>query len=517
MAKDIANNLGAALTQLGIEDKFLSNGELTSFPLVDRGRIANGIIEEKLGSGKWTTVVHLLFGSNAHAHALYEGDYEQLKKDILQSALSSSREYYDMDKVAKDLADSKEFDLLFKIACSIPINYDEFNKLTYHFPKGFFDGQNLQMLHNVAGKKALEENKPDSAAYHFTESGDKENLKAAFEAMLTHSAQRHTDSLEKIALFFPKEQAEMLKRIILSTCSEKSGTVSALKLYWKYVGTNLTLPEHDVNKLYSNAASEAVRFDVTRLPFLKDARLCLLWAKKHAKSEPQASYRIFNALGYKGKEVQTAVLSGLEIERYQHEDQVLTPQDIQKEHLESAYKLASFKVKVVIAKHQKNNRRLQKLSKQAEQKEDLREAYWLWTAGNGNFESKYLTNIRKRLIEKEIKKGSCWMSFIEKNDRPGKLQAYDALMQERQQQRYRFVEVAYELARSLSDQERMQRAREQMVNLNAQRALEAFVKDKKEPDKTGIEYLVNVMAQRFKVEAPTLARIVEKYASGLSI
>jgi hypothetical protein len=50
--------------------------------------------------------------------------------------------------------------------------------------------------------------------------------------------------------------------------------------------------------------------------------------------------------------------------------------------------------------------------------------------------------------------------------------------------------------------------------LSPELALEAFAKDKKNRDKTGIEYLVSVMAQRLNVEAPTLTRIIEKYATG---
>ena len=49
-------NLGGALTALGLEDKFLANGELTNFPLLERGRLANAIIDEKLKAGKWQTL-----------------------------------------------------------------------------------------------------------------------------------------------------------------------------------------------------------------------------------------------------------------------------------------------------------------------------------------------------------------------------------------------------------------------------------------------------------------------------
>ena len=51
------SNLGRALTILGLEDKFLSNGELSNFPLLERGKIANDIISEKLNHGRWEKVV----------------------------------------------------------------------------------------------------------------------------------------------------------------------------------------------------------------------------------------------------------------------------------------------------------------------------------------------------------------------------------------------------------------------------------------------------------------------------
>ena len=80
-----ASNLGNALTALGLENQFLSNGELSNFPLVERGRIANGIIAEKLRLGRWEGVVQMMYAYKVADRMCINYPYSRFTKPIFQS------------------------------------------------------------------------------------------------------------------------------------------------------------------------------------------------------------------------------------------------------------------------------------------------------------------------------------------------------------------------------------------------------------------------------------------------
>src|SRR3989344_6485389 len=125
-------NLGRAITRLGLEDKFLANGELSRFPLADRGTIANEIIAEKLRLGRWQSVIKMMYGGLGKADALYEGDREELKASILKSAMENpgSGLEYPKGEIIDVLRRAGEADLLFRLATLMPnLKYGHFNEM----------------------------------------------------------------------------------------------------------------------------------------------------------------------------------------------------------------------------------------------------------------------------------------------------------------------------------------------------------------------------------------------------
>src|SRR3989344_4906059 len=111
-------NLGSALTILGLEDQFLANGELTHLPLLERGRMASAIIDEKLRLGKLQTVVHMIYGGGK-ADALFDGDRNELKARIVAAAQQRTNPDPGLTEFTLEtLVKANEHDLLFRLAIS---------------------------------------------------------------------------------------------------------------------------------------------------------------------------------------------------------------------------------------------------------------------------------------------------------------------------------------------------------------------------------------------------------------
>jgi len=253
--EDKVSGLGNALTALGIEDRFLSDGELTNFPLLERGRIANGIIAEKLRLGRWQTVVEMMYGGFGKADALYEGDRDQLRDDIVRTAVEhskSARIHGTIDVLAK----AGENDLLFRLATNIPsLNYEDFMEATHGIDSSYFKDaaqgvQRKHTLHEIAGKKALAEGEYSAAFMHFDEIKDLEGLAQVFDATLALRG-RHSSGewLERIALSDPAQEDDRLKRVVLSSLSDEGGGLNPLAAYELAKKYNVALTSKEVNAL----------------------------------------------------------------------------------------------------------------------------------------------------------------------------------------------------------------------------------------------------------------------------
>ena len=519
------SSLGGAITRLGLEDKFLANGELTRFPLVERGRIANDIIFEKLRLGTWQTVIEMIYGGLGKASALFDGDFDELRERILSSAVENftdrnftDRRYASIsDKTMHLLSDAGEDELLFKLATSIPsLNYDEIRELIRHMSPAYFNDsvegpQRLQDYHEVAGKKALEHGKYAQALQHLDKTGDGDASIKVFERFMSQElGYLSKEDLERIALSNPEQKEERLRRIVLNCFAVEGRNLSPMTAFELYKKNDIPLSKREKASLYAKIAEEVGGYDIRKLSE-EDAELKLLWAKKHAQTDPRTAYNIFRQQGFDGHEFILAIESGLDIDNYQNSER-LGAEEISEEDLMRTYETTSFSIKTKIANHLQDNERLQELSRQALGNGDLRTAYQLWINGKGVLDGEYLSTIRTSLVNSEIERDSSSFWFLNNSDLVGKVQVYDLLMQQRKDSGR--VKKAYELALDLKDEERIQRAREAMVSFNHRWALQTFSGggiEGKDIDEQGIDYVVGVVASEYGIEQETLRDFVNKY------
>jgi len=231
----------------------------------------------------------------------------------------------------------------------------------------------------------------------------------------------------------------------------------------------------------------------------------------HARGEPRIAYRIFSQQRYHGDFVIVAVQAGLALSHFQNEERVLRANEVDKAHLERAYRSAPFDVKVQIASHLNDSEKLQKLSQRAHKESNLDRAYCLWVAGRGNLEGEYLDGIRTRLIDDAIENHSGCMAFLDDSDTVGLTMAYDALMQSEKPERTDNLSYAYKIALKLGDEERTQRAREAMVTISPEWALRNFTNRTRGTDEKGVDYALGVVAREHGVEQGALRPLVDKY------
>ncbi|MDP3027004.1 MAG: hypothetical protein Q8N63_04805 [Nanoarchaeota archaeon] len=515
--KTKTENLGRAITALGLEGMFLANDEIANFPLVNRGHIFTEIISEKLNRGEWMPVLEMIYGDSGKAGFLYEGNRDQLKEKIIQSAQKSGSEEI-RNGVVETLIKNKEHDFLFRLANTLPLSYRGFIEAADRIPSSYFEDinqgkQRIQTLHEIAGRKALGEGEHSSAQYHFKLINDKNGIQETFDSfMLRGDFQSSADFAEEVALSVPEKRESALKKIIMS-CVDKEKGISPVFAFGLYKKHAVALSDGEKEILYYCAAERAESYEIDRAPLNTDSQLKLLWAKKRFQSEPKKAYEIFRDNGYNGAEKRIAVREALELERYGNRTEALGPEEIEKADLKDAYKSpASLEVKIRIAVHLKDVQELRKLSIQAKEKGNIQQAYNLWAIGNGDLEGEYATEIRQKIIQEGIREHSGYISLYSP-DNPGRIQAYDALMKAAEgaeKNKTSYLYNAYKIAGDIEgDGSRIQKAREAMVASDLIWAFNIFTRPKK--DVAGIDYVLGLVAKQHGADKATLAGFVEKY------
>jgi len=521
MGKD-NSNLGNAITAIGLEDRFLSNGYLASFPLIERGLIANGIIAEKLRLGRWQGVIRMMHGGFGKADALYEGDRDELREDIIRSATENTLTRFKQETI-ETLVKAGENDLLFKLATGIPsLDYENFDMITRNINPDYFNDaeegdQRTQTLHQTLADKAMSERKYDSAFYHFSKADDNEGIGNLFDTILdTEREDYFRDLLEKIAFSDSTQVDERLKRmdrglkrLVLSSISGEEDVPSPLVAFQLSKKHNIVLSPEEEKALQKRAAESAGRYDLEQI-FSQNPEARLLWAKKHAGDEPKTAYNIFTQQEFDGTQVITAVRSGLSLESYQNKDRALEISDVSKPHLRRVYSSTSFDVKVGIASYLQDSKKLQELSRQAHKKGDLGGAYHLWVNGGGDLDGDYIGGIRTALIKDDLGDSFRSMSFLDSSDTKGMVEAYDTLMKTRKGERKDNLGHAYGLALNLGDEDRIQRTREAMVTISPNWAIRSFKNQTGGGDDSrGLDYVLGIIASEYNVDQKELRRLVD--------
>ncbi len=517
MGEQAVASLGRALTVLGLEDKFLSNGELSHFPLVERGRITTDIISEKLKRGSWLEVVQMMYGGLGKASALYEGDRDQLREDILQSAVSHPQDLESdyKGKILEILSKEGESDLLFRMATSIPsLNLNGFLTITNYINDDYLtdNPEKRQILRQLKGDKAFEEEKYEEALGYFRRSKSVEGISKIFNILIEqdYSSSFSGSSLDLListALSDPAHSSERLKQIITNP---KFDSQKSFKLYRE--NPNIKLNKKELSNLHERVAVNASGWEIGK-GIYEDTKLVLLWAKKHAKSEPKRSYHVFKQKSYNGKEVEVAVISGLELGwEANNQERRLSVEEIDEKYLKKVYGKVPFKVKVDIALHLKDKKRLNKLSLEANKQRKLNDAYRLWISSEGDQLAPYITEIRSKLIEDGIKNHGGSMSFLERSDHIGTIKAYEALVESKAGERENNLIHAHKLALRIGNETMTQRVRQLMLNIGPRFALGNFIGYSGEvKDEIGIDYVLSTVAESQGVEKDQLRKFLEKY------
>ena len=162
--KQSGKGIGKALVKLGLEDKFLKNGELTKLPFAVRGETVRDIVDTQLERGHWQSVVKMIHGGVGKADVLYDGDIEELNKRIAETAKRvgiKDMEYFD-DGTFKFLED-KNTALLLDIAENSGFGYKRFSEMLSRVNLG----ENEARYDRICADKAFNEGRYDSALYHF--------------------------------------------------------------------------------------------------------------------------------------------------------------------------------------------------------------------------------------------------------------------------------------------------------------------------------------------------------------
>ncbi|PIN91562.1 hypothetical protein COU57_00095 [Candidatus Pacearchaeota archaeon CG10_big_fil_rev_8_21_14_0_10_32_14] len=140
-------------------------------------------------------------------------------------------------------------------------------------------------------------------------------------------------------------------------------------------------------------------------------------------------------------------------------------------------------------------------------------AYRLWVAGDGDLECEYISTIRNTLIQDSIKNDRPFY-FINRTDTPGKVKAYEMLLESSEGRKFNNASKAYDLALELEDEERTQSAREIMISLSPKNSLYYFSgRHGHVADQVGVDAVLTLLSEQQGVDKTHLRRLVDKYSS----
>ena len=104
-----------------------------------------------------------------------------------------------------------------------------------------------------------------------------------------------------------------------------------------------------------------------------------------------------------------------------------------------------------------------------------------------------------------------YMTFLDNSDKKGMAEAYDTLIRTDKGKRTDNLRHAYEIALNLGDENKTQRAREEIVAISPEWAIHNFTSQTRGNDERGLDYVLGVVASEHGVEQEELKRFVEKY------
>ncbi len=482
--------LGEALTALSLEGHILGTGILPDCPLMERASMVKGILNGYLQQGEWQKVAKLLYKDTA-VRALFDGDWDGLRQGIVKSAARNKENF--LDGSILDLLDrGGEQNLLYNLLTSARFREESEEQIYNTISRTLSDEQKKEYF-NRRAVRALQEEDLEKAFDSYEQASNMVALDGLCKQMMKdpvgnyYPLVRHATRDGKVD---KKTLTKLLKGILSKGGFHRVRDYHiGENMYQLYRENDLRLGKKEERKIRELAADEMYSSPVGDSD---DDALKLIWAKNETSKHPRSAYVLFRELNYDGPEVAEAVIAGLQRNRYD-DMQKLKVDKVQRSDLETVYSRVTLNVKESIARHLENEGELRKLSTQFEEKGQLKRAYHLWIAGKGDLDSRYITDIREKIVRDVIEGGSdhyISTHFLDREDHPGYTQVYDLIID-------RYPTHAYELARTIDDDSRIELAREGMMHRSLESAFRTFRNNK---DGHG--------------EQLALARISEKY--GLS-
>lgn len=506
-----ARNLGRMATALSLENKVLSNGVLPEKTLPERAAVVRGIIDEQLRTGRWADVVELVYNPKSNARLLYDGDMNLLDNEIVESARAYKGDKNPVAALNTLLGANRE-EMILQLMELSNIPYEQafvfLNKM-----ENKLDGAQTARASKLVARAASNEGKFREAFVYYLKANDVQGADEVFESCFKEVAEEGTDwsnlgfgSLVEMAKREEGERrTQKLVRIIENEAICKGRAGARFEIYKE---NNLPLPKETIDRLYDAAAgsmegwSSYISGDRARSWGKEfDPRLALLWAKKHATTEPQRAYHIFAELEYEGGEVLDAALAGIKKSTFDDSHRALQLTNVNRTHLGMLMGDASveLEVRARIAEHLEDKEKLIAFSREFHATGDNEKAYNCWIGGGGEQDNEFISGIRRRLFEDWMAKERPYI-HLHRADVTGHKEAYNLLVQKGD------LSEAYDFARyfamSTGDESMLNEARGKIVADNPVSALRLF-----EKDESGRALALKAVAQKYGVpegEAETL-------------
>ena len=491
-------NEGRLIAALSLEQLVLANGVLPNSPLMERVSLVKGIVTGLLEQGQWNDAVRLVYQDGSPARALFDGDWEGLRKDILASVQKPQRFHYIGDKVAELLIKHDEAGLLYDIACILPLETKEFKNIM-EMVDSKLPQQQMKDGYNTLAVRAQEQQKFGEAYAYYQKAENTEAVDWLYQNLFEHFVPVYLDTLLTIA----EETNTTLNSRVAQT------------VYAVLQKPELLQFSRDASRRLTNLVREhKIALSTSRDDMLKDALVSkfalyelkdiagedpsfsLRWAKSHAQSDPKDAYGVFKSRKYVGPEVATAVQQGLINNKKHDHYQGLAPTQIEESHLRQTYDSLSLECKVTVAVHLKDSALLQDLSRQYKRQKkvgSIETAYRLWIMGDGDQQDPYVEGLRSAMIEKELKDAHQSAGLFLPEDKVGNRHWYLEMIQ-------RDPTVAYGIAKRIDDSALISEVRILMVKKSPLDALHKFQSHRHEDtDVVGVNMALDALARQYNV------------------
>lgn len=490
---------GKLIAALSLEDRVLANGVLPNSPPMERVSLVKGIVTGLLEQGRWNEAIRLVYQEGSPARVLFDGDWKGLRKEILASIKKSPREHYIGDNVAELLIKHNEAELLYDIACRLPLEEGEFaGILVMVEPK--LPAERMKEGYNTLATRAHERTDFAQAYKYYQQAQNSKAIDNLYQQLFRGLYEPHLELLLTIAEKTNTTQNSRAAQTVYAVLEKPELLRFSRDISRRLMGIvrehKLALSTSQDDLLKDALVSGLALYELREIKH-DDENLTLRWAKAHARVHPKDAYGVFKSRKYVGAEVNIAVQQGLVFKKEEYDHyQGLGPDQVEESHLRQVYDQLPLELQVSVAHHLKDNTLLQNLSRQysiQNKAGSIESAYHLWIYGHGDRQDPYIEWLRAVMIKKELKDVHPSASLFMPEDIVGNRKWFTHMIE-------RDSAVAYNVAQQIQDQSLVQQAREKMIRESPVGALRKF-KGYREEDKdaVGINMALDALATQYGI------------------